>query len=129
MSALSCGIWMATELLPEEVPQKNQPHIECLKEDGGKNEDVYCVAGFWATSLGIDPRRRADRDHRWLRETPEESGPRRVSWNLLRHLRSQGGRYLPHVVLLAPQKKHCAGRKQGWRSMEQAGDRPWSQQK
>src|SRR6516162_5545951 len=94
-----------------------------------RNEDTCCVADSWTTSLGINPRRRPNRDDRWLGETPEESSPRWQSWNLLRHLRSQRGRYLPNVVLLAAQEKHCLGQEQGWRSPEQAGYRPRSEQK
>src|SRR5262249_30746825 len=94
-----------------------------------RNEGVCCVADSWATSLGLSPRRRPNRDDRWLGETSEESSPRWQSWDLLRHLRSQGGRYIPNVVLLATQEKHRAGREQGWRQMEHAGDRPRPEQK
>src|SRR5262249_46624470 len=87
-------------------------------DDGGEDEGVDDVADLWAATVGVGPGRGADRDDRWLAETPEEPRTRRRSRNVLRHLGSQGRRCLPHVVLLATEKKHCAGRKPGWRPLE-----------
>src|SRR5262249_41146690 len=65
----------------------------------------------WTIVIGLCPGRQsghtAHGDDCRMGQTPEEpcSGPR--SGNLLRHLRSEGGRHLPPVVLVATQEKHC----------------------
>src|ERR1035438_3953638 len=112
------------------VHRTSQFVLSRSKETG--NEDVVDAADSWVTSLGRSPGQRegptTDRDYRWLGEIYQEPGSRWRSRNLLRHFRSQGRRHLPHVVLLATQEKHCVGRKQRWRQVEQARDRPWPQQ-
>src|SRR5579864_6592313 len=80
---------------------------------GGEDEGVDDIAALQTFSLGVGPSWRAVRDGRRLGKTPEEPGTWRRPRNLFRHLRSQGRRYLSHVVLLATEEKHCAGRKQG----------------
>ena len=68
-----------------------------------------------------------DRDDRRLAQVAEEPGPRWRSRDLLRRLRPQGGRHLPHVVLLEAQEEHRPGREQGRHRLVQAGRRPRTQ--